>query len=229
MPRRAGLQAALVGTSVLTASVLAAPSLAATKARPVCRLVTDARGDAMWLDRVPGGPTDDLLSADLASDGRTVTAVFRMADVQQPDPVAPLGHAYAFYFRVRGATQGTQHFVSAYTHATGTRFVYGYLAMDATGATRAHVLGDARGTVSPAKDEVRVHAATSGLRPPHVRRGATLTDLRVSTYRWWGQGLADDEDAAGVTLPLAGTGLGFDNAEGRRYVVGTASCVRPGA
>ena len=222
-----GVGAVLVGTSVLAGALLATPAPAATKAKPVCRLVSDARGDAAWLDRVPGGATDDLLSADLASDGRTVTAVFRMADVQQPDPVAPLGHAYAFYFRVRGAPDATQHFVSAYTHPTGTRFVYGHLVQDTTGP-RAHVLGAAKGTVSVTKDEVRVHAPAAGFRPPQVRRGATLTDLHVSVYRWWGVGVMEDPFVLGVTVPVTGTGSGFDEGEGNRYVVGTPSCVKPG-
>lgn len=228
MPPGAGSRAALVGVSALTASVLVAPSLAATKAKPVCRLVSDARGDAAWLDRVPGGAADDLLSADIASDGRTVTAVFRMADVQQPDPVAPLGHAYAFYFRVRGAPDATQHFVSAYTHPTGTRFVYGHLVQDTTGP-RAHVLGAAKGTVSVAKDEVRVHAPAAGFRPPQVRRGVTLTELQVSVYRWWGVGLMEDPLVLGLRVPVTGTGTGFDRGEGNRYVVGAPSCVKPGA
>lgn len=218
----------LVGTAVLAEALTAAQAPAAAKAKPVCRLVSDARGDAAWLDRVPGGPTDDLLTADIASDGRTVTVVFRMADLQQPDPAAPLGHGYAFYFRVRGAAEATRHFVSAYTHPTGTRFVYGHLVEHPAGP-RAHVLGPARGAVSVAKDEVRVHAPAAGFRPPQVRRGATLSDLQVSTYRWWGPGVVEDPTVLGVTVPVTGIGTGFDTAVGSRYVVGTPSCVRPGA
>lgn len=222
-----GVGAVLVCTSVLTGAVLTVPAPAATKAKPVCRIITDPRGDAAWQDRVPGGPTDDLLSADLSSDGRTVTAVFRMAAVAPSDPTAPTGHAYVFSFRVRGSAAPLQ-FLNVRTHATGTRYAFGYFTSDATGVTRAHAVGEARGVVDPAKREVRVHAPAARFLPQALRRGLTLSDLSVSVYRWWGQGAVDDTRAGPVTLPFAGTGFAFDHGDGNRYVVGTASCVRPG-
>lgn len=222
-----GIGPVLVCASVLTGALLTVPAPAATKAKPVCRVVTDPGGDAAWLGVVPGGPTDDLLSADLASDGRTVTAVFRMARVQQPDPVAPTGHAYVFSFRIRGTTAPLQ-FLHARTHATGTRYAYGYFTPDATGLMRARAVGAATGVVDLGRHEVRVHAPAARFLPRPLRRGTTLSDLGVSIYRWWGQGAAEDAAAGPVTLPLAGTGSAFDHGDGSRYVVGTPSCVKPG-
>ncbi|HUR13004.1 MAG TPA: hypothetical protein VM097_00785 [Mycobacteriales bacterium] len=223
-----GSRLAVAGTSVLTVVLLAAAAPAVSKVRPVCRLVSDARGDAgsAAVSQVPGGDTDDLLSADIASDGRTVTAVLRLADVQVPDPMSPGGRAYAFYFQLRGSA--TRYALTARTYPTGTRYHYGYLAKDAATNTYLTLLGEATGSVSTATDQVRVHAPAAGFRVPALRRGTALTELSAITYRWVGQGLVGNQDAGPVVIPLLGVGLVFDEATGDRYVIGTPSCVRPG-
>ena len=221
------LRLALAGTAVLAGAVLAVPADAASKVRPVCHLVTDDRGDAgtTAIPHVPGGDTDDILSADVASDGRTVTAVLRMADVQDPDPVAPTGRGYTLSFQLRGAP--TTYFLHVRTYATGTRYQFGSYAVDGTGQSYVRVLGDGTGRVSPTAHEVRVSAPAAAFRPQQVRRGATLVSLTARAYRWWGQGLVDDQDVGPVHVPLYGTGSAFDEAFGDRYVVGTPSCVKP--
>ena len=224
-----GVRLALAGPAVLAGAPLAAPATAATKVRPVCHLVTDDRGDAgtTAVPHVPGGDTDDILSADVASDGRTVTTVIRMADVQVPDPDAPAGRGYSFSFQLRGAP--TTYFLTARTYATGTRYQYGSYAVDGAGQSYVRVLGEGTGTVSPTAHEVHVSAPAAAFRPQQVRRGATLVSLTARAYRWWGQGLVDDRDVGPVHAPLYGTGSAFDEALGNRYVVGTPSCVRLGA
>ena len=223
------LPLALAGTAVLAGTVLAVPATAAPRVRTVCRLVTDPRGDAgtTAIPHVPGGATDDILSADVASDGRTVTAVLRMVDVQVPDPVAPAGRGYTFSFQLRGAP--TTYFLTARTYATGTRYQYGSYAVDGTGQSYVRVLGEGTGKVSTTAHEVHVSAPAAAFRPQQVRRGAILVSLTARVYRWWGQGLVDDQDVGPVHVPLYGTGSTFDEALGDRYVVGTPSCVKLGA
>ena len=65
-------------------------------APPVCNLVTDPAGDAPFDPTsagAPGAPNDpngDILSADLASDGKFVTAVIRVKSVATPaQPTVP--------------------------------------------------------------------------------------------------------------------------------------------
>lgn len=216
---------ALAGTAVLAGALLAVPATAATRVRTVCHLVTDGRGDAAAVatPHVPGSDTDDLLSADIASDGRTVTAVLRMVDVQQPDPVAPTGRAYVFSFRLRGAP--TTYFLAVRTYLTGTRYEYGDYPVDATGQSYVRVLGHGTGSVRTTTREVRVSAPVAGFLPRGVRRGSTLVELRATVSRQWGQEVMEDPDVAPVHVPvLAST---FDEGRGNRYVVGTPSCVKP--
>jgi hypothetical protein len=215
------MRLALAGTSVLAGALLAAPASGASKVRPVCHLVTDPRGDAAALatPHVPGSDTDDLLSADVASDGRRVTAVLRVAALQQPDPVAPTGRAYVFTFQVRGLP--TTYFLAAHTYPTGTSYTYGDFPDDAY----VRVLGHGTGTVNPATREVRVSAPVAGFLPRSVRRGSTLVALAAGVYRQWGPELL--EDSGSNPVHTANLASGFDRAEGDRYVVGTPSCVKP--
>ena len=128
-------------------------------------------------------------------------------------------------FRVRGSQR--QQVLRALTYATGTQFSYGYAYTDAAGVTYVRVVGAARGTVDPARNEVRVHVPAAALQG-HVRKGTVLLDLHATTYLVWGQGVVGPRDVQGVTVPLHGTATGFDNGDADRYVVGTPSCVRPG-
>jgi hypothetical protein len=226
--RRAGVLAPLAVV------LLAGQALATTAPAKVCRILRDPAGDAGAtvptpgepVRVLPGGATDDLLSADVASDGRTVTAVLRLADVVGTDLVAPTGHGYSMSFRVRGSER--EQFLQARTYATGTQFSYGYRYTDAAGLTYVRVVGAARGTVDPARNEVRVHVPATVLQG-RVRKGSVLLDLHASTFRLWGQGVVGPRDVQGVTVPLDGTATTFDSGDADRYVVGTPSCVRPGA
>jgi hypothetical protein len=217
----AATRTALLGSAVLLGALLAAPATGATRVRPVCHLITDPRGDtaALATPHVPGSDTDDLLSADLASDGRRVTAVLRVAALQQPDPVAPTGRGYQFTFQVRGLR--TTYFLAARTYPTGTSYTYGDFPDDAY----VRVLGHGTGTVNPATREVRVSAPVAGFLPKSVRRGSTLVALAAGVYRQWGPELL--EDSGSNPVHTANLASGFDRGEGDRYVVGTPSCVRP--
>jgi hypothetical protein len=194
-------------------------------------VVPDVKGDAVYnplsvaadVPLVPGTPGDDLLSADVASDGKYVTAVLRMVAVQEPDPVAPTGRSYAFSFEVRGLP--TAYFLAARTYPTGTRYEYGDYPVDATGMSYVRVLGHGTGSVSAATHEVRVRAPLAGFLPRSVRRGSTLVGLTAGVYRQWGQEPMEDPGIAPVHVPVLASA--FDEAEGDRYVVGTPSCVKP--
>jgi hypothetical protein len=198
----------------------------------VCRLIPDVPGDAAYglvtpparVPLVPGTPGDDLLSADIASDGRRLTAVLRMAEVAVPDPVAPLGRAYTVVFTVQG--KGSW-FLSARTYATGTQYLYGDFVTQAGGTTASRVLGPARGRIDPARRLVVVDAPASVF-AGGLRRGTTLRVPNASVGRWVGQGAVPAQQVAGQQVPLTGGAMSFDDARGRNYVVGTRSCVHPG-
>jgi hypothetical protein len=100
---------------VATAAAAAPPAYAKAPQR-TCDLVTDARGDASV---VPGvsDPSDlstgalDIVSADIASNARYVTAAIRLADLARPAPLAAVSssssgeaRSYSLHFDTEGLT-----------------------------------------------------------------------------------------------------------------------------
>jgi hypothetical protein len=99
---------AMVASMVALALVAAGPSAFAKakhkqpkpKPKPVCNLVTDPKGNEGpsqngqgWAD-----PALDIVSADIASDAKNVTAAIRVAKLTIPDSQAPAGIFYRFEF-----------------------------------------------------------------------------------------------------------------------------------
>lgn len=213
--------------------VLLAAAPVAAAAAPVCRVIPDARGDAGYgivtppatVGLLPGTPADDLLSADVASDGRRVTALWRVGTLPVPDPVAPLGRDYTLVFDVRG--KGTW-FLAARTYPTGTRFFYGDFISELGGIhAESRILGQARGRLDTARGTVVVDAPAAAF-ARGLRKGTLMVKLHAAVGRVVGQGLVASREVAGLQVPLEGTVLSFDAASGDRYVVGARSCVRPG-
>jgi hypothetical protein len=209
----------------------ATSALAATRAKPapkpVCNLVTDATGDS-GIDPVPGDANDDIVSADIASDGKKLTAVLRMAAMAQPDP-AVLGRALSMEFTAKGSENLL--FLAARTYPTGTKYLFGYTADDPnTGVTTRYTIGEAVGSVDPAKKEVRITAPNAAFAPSGTKlvKGTKLSALTASSDRIFGQGVVPSQEVGGQRAPLGGLTLRFDDATGKSYVVGTLSCVKPG-
>ncbi|HEX8003391.1 MAG TPA: hypothetical protein VF519_11925 [Mycobacteriales bacterium] len=92
--------AAALGVALAAISAGAAD---AAKVKPVCNLVVDATGDtfaARAQDGTAPGPQDDafdIKSADIASDGKTITAAIRVAKLGDAQ-TSPQGRGFAFDF-----------------------------------------------------------------------------------------------------------------------------------
>jgi hypothetical protein len=208
----------------------ATTALAATKptAKPVCQIIKDAAGDAEYNGAVPGADGDDLTSADIASDGKKITAVLRMAAVSANDPAAPLGRGYFITFGAKGSDNDL--FLSARTYPTGTKFIYGYSAPDPkTGKNTTYTIGEATGSFSPENKEVRITAPNAAFAPAGTKlpKNTKLLTPAATIYRIAGQGLVPSQEVAGTRVPIGGLLLPFDDATGKNYVVGSASCVKP--
>jgi hypothetical protein len=223
-----------VRATILVLSLLpvgaAATATAATKptAKPVCQIIKDAAGDAEYNGAVPGSDGDDITSADLASDGKKITAVLRLAAVSASDPSAPLGRGYFIEFGAKGSDSDL--FLSARTYPTGTKYVFGYSAPDPnTGINTSYTIGDATGSVSPEKSEVRITAPNAGFAPSGTKlpKNTKLLTPTATVYRIVGQGLVPSQSVGGQRVPIGGFLLPFDDATGKNYVVGAASCVKP--
>jgi hypothetical protein len=210
----------------------ATSALAATKAKPVkpvCNVIKDDTGDAALAGAVPGGADDDIVSADLSSDGKTVTAVVRMAALSANDPQSPLGRNYIVLFAAKGAEKLL--FLSARTYPTGTQYVFGYQTDDETlPITISRPIGNASGFVDLAKKEVHISAPNAGFAPAGSKlpKATKLHSLEVRSYRMAGQGVVPSQEVGGQWVPVGGLSELFDDATGTGYVVGTPSCVKPG-
>jgi hypothetical protein len=204
---------------------------AAPKAKPVCNLVQDAKGDAGY-NNVPGADGDDIASADIASNGTTITGVLRAAAITANDPQAPLGRNYTVLFSAPGS--GDLLYLSARTYPQGTKFLYGYQAMDPnTGVNTNYSLGDATGVVDTAKGEVHVSVPVKSFvdgAKAKLAPGAKLIGLSASIDRIVGQGFVPSQSPApgAPRVPLGGVLLPFDDAAGGAYFMGTPSCVAVG-
>lgn len=198
----------------------------AAAAKKVCNIVQDETGDAV-LVAVPGNDSDDIVSADLASDGKTLTAVVRTAGYTNPDPEAPLGRHYLVELDAKGAD--TTLFLSARTYPQGTKFFYGYSGVNVVVNT-SYTQGEAQGFVDAAKHEVHISVPVSVFKDHGAKflKGTKVTPTKVTVYRMLGQGVVPSQQVGPVWAPLGGLSEGFDEASGKSYVVGTKSCVTPG-
>jgi hypothetical protein len=222
---------ALLLSSSLVLVGCAGVAAAAPKAKPVCNLMADAKGDATY-NNVPGADGDDIVSADIASDATTITGVLRAAAIPANDPQAPLGRNYTVLFSAKGS--GDLLYLSARTYPQGTKFLFGYQAMDPnTGVNTNYSLGDAAGVVDNAKGEVHVSvpikAFVDGAKAK-LAPGTKLVGLSATVDRIVGQGFVPSQSPApgAPRVPLGGVLLPFDNAAGTSYIMGTPSCVAVG-
>ena len=216
------LRTALLALTLLPVGIA---TTAQAAAKPLCQAVKDAAGDAA-LEAVPGNANDDILSADLASDGKLLTAVVRMGGVDTADPEAPLGRHYLVQLDAKGGD--TTLFLSARTYPTGTQFLYGYSGTNVVLST-SYVMGQAKGFIDAAKKEVHITVPVSVFASHGAKflKGTKVTPT-ITVYRMMGQGVVPSQQVRPAYVPLGGVSEAFDNASGKSYVVGTRTCVTPG-
>lgn len=220
-------RATLLAASLLVTGVGAAAATAAPKAaKPVCNLVADPAGDAN-VSGVPGGAGDDIVSADIATDAKTLTGVVRLSALAANDPEWLNGRAYFAEFTAPGSPDIL--FVQARAYPTGVIWSYGYSGVDPTsGVNTSYTLGAATGVIDVAKKEVRISAPLKGFvdgAKAKMAPGAKLTGVGARVYRQGGQGLVPSQEVAGTRVPLSGLNVLLDDAAGGSYVMGTKSCV----
>lgn len=199
--------AALVGGGV------GSSAFAAAKAKPVCNLVVDAKGDGTGFvqtdqNYLPNDPNLDLVSGDIASNAKTITAVIRTDAQALSDSSAPTGRAYYANFTVGDK----ELFLAARLDGAGAgTFSAGYIDTTRTS------LGEATGVVDTAKKEVRITAPLSVFAAQAVLKpGTKIVDLNLLSQRYVG--------AAGKgATPSADEATG-----GATYTAGAPSCVVPG-
>lgn len=209
------LHAALV-IALCTAVVGAGAASAAPRPKPVCNLIVDDKGDGAGLvDNSSGGL--DVVTADIASNAKSVTAVLRLAAAPPAagDPNAPEGATYYVSWTAPGAANPV--YLSAATDVTGAMSYAmgdiqpspaGGVYQNATGAVTGHV----NGSVITINVDRSVFSALATMKP-----GTKMTGLQADVFYPVEVpkvgGLLEQADAAAGTKP---------------YVAGAASCVTPG-
>lgn len=201
--------------AALSLAASATPSLAGPSR--ACMLVRDAAGDASDQPNltVPAVnfPDLDILSADIATDARSITTVIRVQDLGTALDAAGRRNQYRFSFKF-GQNFG-EIVTYAYRGLDGEQFLVSIPSEN--GSVTVDQL-PAKGVFDVARNEVRVTipiAQANDSRP--VRRGTYLSGLTATTFR--GVGI----------LPGIGAATGMDSATSEsRYLVGTPSCVQVG-
>jgi hypothetical protein len=144
---------------------------AATKAAPVCNIVTDDKGDGSFV-ATPNSKALDVVSADIATGAKTVTAVIRV-DGMGSDPATTLGVEYKLNFTVGGMSQFLRYQNST---GLGETFDYG----DQSGANGGSTSkGTADGVVDAAKGTITISAPKSEFAG---MKGGTATEIIARSY-----------------------------------------------
>ena len=202
----------------LASSLLAAGAAhAATKPKPkpVCNLIKDDKGDGAGLINNQDGL--DVLTADIASDAKNITAVIRLAGapVGAANPDAPEGAAYYFVFSHPKAqyplwVAASSGITGSYTYSMGDvepSPTGGDLFQTKTGTVTGHIDGN----------NITITVARSVLGSlADVKPGTKLVGLEAHVFY-------------PVEVPMVGGLLEeADSASGKSYVAGALSCVKPG-
>jgi len=201
-----------VVASLAATGVASTTALAATKPKPVCHLVVDPAGDATPQPPIPSDDSLDVVSGDLASNAKKVTAVIRLKDLGATSPTQVSGRNYFFLFSLRNADYPV--YFSYREDVTGGAFEWGDLEPGAGGVGTYTKMGSAAGVVDVAHSQIRITVPVADVRSlGKIAPGSKVTGMQISTTAVVGV-LVFDVDTAQTA---------------KSYVAGTASCVVPGA
>lgn len=207
-------------TTALVASTFTALSAPSQASPATCRLLVDSTGDTTatqptGTDPAPGGtlvPAEaslDLVSADLASNRRSVTAVLRVTHLSTPAPTSPTGSSYLLTF-VLNEMQFTLY---ALRDVTGLQQ---FLLLPGTAVGTDAVM--VNGTFDTLHNEVRISASLEDFKQLGGRAnpGTQATGITAFTQRAFGaEGSYTFQNADAATAK-------------RSYRLGSPSCVTPG-
>lgn len=198
---RAGLCGFLAATIALTGVAAAVP-------RPTaCRLLVDEAGDTA---RAPFPASDaiDITSADLASDGRTLTAVLRVAKYTPNELATVYGKRYIVAFEGAGLKS---MYLTALDYPLGVSYNFGEVTTSPTGPSYSST-GPAKGAINAATGEITISVAAADLAAAgfgRLTKGGQLKGINAVTFRRLGNQLFPGDEATTT----------------KRYTVGARSCV----
>ena len=225
-------------TPYAAAVALLALSPAALAAPKSCRLLVDPAGD----DRVTTDSTTtpqtedvydssdlDVVSADVASNAKNITAVVRTTTLHESDPESPTGRKWDVLFVV-----GEQRYImSATTAPDGYRGIVYRETADyeegGYGATAGEGIGRAKVDLDYKRKEVRITAPLSHFAPyTSISHGRHVRNIEVWAFHHYGTGGGRVETPTDFVVDYGSGGAGHSVDHGvtkKTYVAGSASCV----
>jgi hypothetical protein len=206
---------AVVATSLVSTSAFAATKPKPKPVKPVCNLMTDAKGDGEGLLNSADGL--DIVTGDIASDAKNFTAVLRLAGPPStsPTPDAPEGSNYYVLFSVPSATN-VMYLSMSIDFKGAVTYNYGDLEKLGT-STNYTDRGDATGSIKGSTVTISVPLATlAGL--GSIKPGTKVTGLQGEVYV-----------PIGVPMVVSSLQPADVSDSGKSYVAGAKSCVTPGA
>lgn len=194
----------------VSATVLTGTSAYAGPAAPVCKLVVDDAGDTASAP-FPASDAIDITSADVASDGTTLTAVLRVAKYTANETATIYGKRYIVAFEGAGLKP---MYLTALDYPVGVSYNFGEVTESATGPTYSST-GTAKGSIDAAKSEITISVSAADLAAAgfgKLQKGGVLKGINAVTFRRVGNQLFDGDDAS----------------TSKKYTVGAPSCVTVG-
>lgn len=217
--------AAALGVALATV----AGAAQAAPVKKVCNLVADATGDtfaARAQDGTAPGPQDDafdIKSGDIASDGKTITAVIRVAKLTNAT-TSPQGRGFAFDFLL--PTSDLQGSLRAVLITGQAPYFEATVKDPSVPNSPSTFLGTVKGVVDTAKNEIRISApAATFAQLGAIKKGTLITP--ASDAATSGRAVPPSPGVAGapVTTRYVFADVATDS---KPYRVGTPSCVAIG-
>lgn len=210
--RRVIALAAVAGVALTSAPAFAASK---PKVKPMCNQVTDDAGDPYIVRQAPSQTQAedalDILSADTATNGSSMTVVIRVKKLADPPTTSPTGATYQMTFNV--GDEAALYYVAVSTGPSGLYSEFGTREQLPAVTSVATVLGNPTAKLDMAKNEIRATFPLSLFGSVKLIKGKTK--------------IAPVETTAG--RGAHGKGVFADDAVGgKNYVAGSLSCVKVG-
>lgn len=220
--------------SLAVAALAALPVLVAghaDAAKVSCKLMTDPAGDAaVQTLPTPANDNDDLLSADLASNATSITAVVRVKALAYPDPQWVTGRSYGVNFNIKGSPYD-EYFLIARTFPQGIQYHLGHReTLPPLGSSSNIYDAAVTGSFDKVKGEIRITAPMSELtKIGKFTKGTLIKAPAAAIERLAGQGVVPSQTVNGNRIPLGGFRYQADLSDGKpgTYALGAPSCVKP--
>lgn len=203
------------------------------KAAPSCNTITDPAGDtfAIRLQDSQGayGPQDDsldIISGDLASDGKVVTAVVRIKKLSRAISTSPTGLTVGLGFLI-GTGDSVVRLQAALPTGQPDRFEVAVIPPDSVPNQPATFVGTVTGVVDLAKNEVRISAPAAMLAPYGSLKPGTKLIPNDAESATASRAVPPITSTPGQPMTTRGPFADIA-AGGKPVVVGAPSCVVPG-